>query len=647
MPYQELGFQPGVDLENTSLTNKGRWVASNWVRFRSGKPEKVGGWTSYLIGTYVGICRFLFNWITLANQNFLAVGTNEKIYIEYGQGLYDITPIRQTFNVSNNFNFTISSAVVKIAITAHGSQLGDWVDISGMTGGPYAGITVAQLNTGFKTIANPATGLLDANNVFITVSSNATSTVANTGGTNGVTAFEVSIQLPIELSLSGWGSQTWGQSAWGQGISSQGTGDIGHWRGDAFGQDLFFNQNRGGIYYWPATYFNTSSRAIALSAYSSDPNVPTSGIQALVTDYRHAVVFGTQPLGSATLDQMYIRWSDQENISGPSSWTALITNQAGGYRLTDGSEIMTARKTRQEILIWTNSALYSMQFTGVPYTYGFFKVGSTISLMSHFAMATVGGATTFWMGIDKFYVYNGTVAPLPCALRKYVFTNINLTQTQQVFAFSNERFNEVWWGYVSISNLNGDFTPDSYVKYNYLDNVWDYGTFSRTMWLDTPLRNNPVAAGKQTLFYQEYGVDDLTIPASPVAINAFIESADIDIMQGDKFAFIKRIAPDVSFLGSTVSNPQCNLTLSVRRYPGAPYDASSVNELNGHNNAVAVALTSTNFPISTTAVVEQYTQALDTRLRGRFLKLRVDSNTLGSQWQLGTPLAVIQPDGKR
>lgn len=671
MPLTELRFQPGIKREGTPLSSKGSWFNADKVRFRNGLPEKIGGWQCYVNNTaayFLGQCRLLYNWITLSQADYLAVGTSQKFYIENGGALYDVTPlttpdgvtvITNPVSATNPFTMTSGSPLVKITVpTALTPNVGDYIDVYNVTGGPYGGLTAAQLTGSFVVDGTTAP---TATVFYVNVGVNASSSVGPVGGTVTIAA-EVSPGLDVQAIGTGWGTGGWGSpSAWGYGAGGGVLASLRLWSADAFGEDLVACIVGGGVYrYHTAGGLGGGNRMVelkTLGTVSVAGDVPLFGNNVLVTPARHVVVFGTNPVGTTAQDPMYIRWSDQENFTnGTASWVATITNQAGGYRLTEGKQIIAARRTRQEILVWTDSALYSMQFSGAPYIYSFYQVGTNITTVSSNAMVTVSGMVTFWMGNTKFYMYNGAVAPLTCDVRKHVFDNIDRSQVQQVFAFTNERYNEVWWCYLSTLNLNGNNTADSYVMYNYVENTWAYGTLSRTAWTDTPYRQYPVAAANLPgypggrLFYHEFGNDDGTT-STPAPIIAFIESADMDILEGEKFALIQRIIPDIAFTGSTgVPNPsgnplpgsptpppQCNLSIYVRRNSGAQYNGTSTA-------MVSEAIT----PYAQTTVpVDQFTQDAWIRLRGRQFKLRIDSNTIGTQWQIGVPMVRAQPDGRR
>jgi hypothetical protein len=370
------------------------------------------------------------------------------------------------------------------------------------------------------------------------------------------------------------------------------------------------------------------------------------------------MIFGTQPVGSTTQDPMFIRWSDQENITGAGAWTASLTNQAGGIRLTDGSYIVTVKQTLQQILVWTNSALYALSFVGTPYIYSLQQTGQNVSIMSPNSAAVVGGTTVYWMGLDKFYTYNGVVNTLPCEVRNYVFNNINSQQLEQVFGFTVERFSEVWWLYPSsASNI-----CDSYVAFNYVDNVWTYGTINRTAWLDTPIRANPVAAGNYSgaamagtgglgvgavgdLYYHENGNDSVDRAGTTSVTPCYIESADMNIAEGDKFMLIKRVIPDVDYTGSTGMTPQVNIGTAVRRESGANYDTQYA-ALTTRTGMVSSNPTVQTFTVNTLSAYQP--QDAWVRLRGRQFKIRMESSGLtGTQWHLGTLMLDVQPDGKR
>ena len=697
MPLQKVLFKPGVNRENTRYTNEGGWYESDKVRFRQGTPEKIGGWTQYSSQTYLGVCRLLWNWVDLNNIIYLAVGTNLKFYITYGTAYYDITPIRATSTINNNPFALTASTTVTVTDTAHGGITGDFVTFSGATaiGGGGTNVTAAVLNQEFQIT------VIDANTYKITLSvvPNATAIAASPGGGASVTAaYQVNVGPAIQVPFTGWGSGAWGSGTWGS--SSSTVNGIQLWNAYNFGENLLFGPRGGGLYYWKAsTGVNTrgvllSSLGGAVTFTNASPTVVTytipltegtavqfnttgampTGVTAGATYYlynvqgvtanlldstgavvnttstgsavyisnlvdvplfqnyiivsdasRFAIVFGTNDYGSSTIDPMLIRWSDQEN---PYEWTPDATNQAGSIRLSHGSQIQSAIQTRQEIVIFTDQALYSMQYVGAPYYWKTQLLGDNISIMGQNA-ASLASGIVYWMGKEKFYMYDGRVQTLDCDLRKFIFNNLNQSQNQQVYSSTVEAFNEVWWFYCSANST----TPDSYVVYNYFEKVWYYGTMGRTAWIDSGLYVNPIGATvNNRLVYQESGVDDVET-GTPAPIDAYISSSEFDIGDGHNFAFVWRILPDLTFEGSTDgTNPEATMTL----YP--MYNSGS-----GTNNPRSNGVQSINL----SANPSTFTGEVYTRVRGRQLIIKMESNKIGTAWQLGAPRLDIRPDGRR
>lgn len=612
MALQKTKFQPGVNREGTNLSNESGWWACDKVRFRSGYPEKIGGWTSFLFATYQGVCRALHNWIALDGTDSLAVGTHLKYYIEQGYALYDITPIRLTATlVLNPFATTSGLPTVVVTHTAHGAQTNDFVTYSGAIA--VAGLT---LNGEYQITK------IDANSYSIIAGANANATTVG-GGAAVQAAYQITTGLPYAVSGTGWGAGWWGRGVWGSGAAIAIGEDMRLWAQDTFGEDLIFCPRDGAVYYWAKTIaIDTLSRAVPLTSMPGASDVPTVASAVFVSDDRHVVALGCNPIGSATQDPMFVRWSDTEDAV---NWTPTSENTAGGQKLVNGSQLIGYLKTKQETLLWSDSALISMQSVGVPYTFGFQPVATNISIMSPQAMAAAG-STVFWMGRDKFYAYTGQVETLPCTLKQYVFGDFNYAQREQVVCGTNEGFNEVWWFYTS----SGATYNDRYVIYNYLERIWYYGNLPRTAWLDSPLRAYPMAAQGGILLFHENGVDDgSTNP--PQAIEASIESADFDLEDGEHVSFVKRVQPDISFDGSTAAAPAATMTISTRYFAGTSFTKS------------------TGAPVAATAVVpvEHFTEQVWLRLRGRQVAFRISSNALGVQWQLGTPRLDIIPDGRR
>jgi hypothetical protein len=719
MPLQKLLLRPGVNRESTSLANEGTWFEMDKVRFRSGFPEKIGGWTKDSgsaeatlqppAGSYWGVARSLWNWVTLAGFNLMGVGTNLKYYIQQTAGgdFYDITPIRLESAVASNAFTTVNgSTTVAVNDAGYGGQTGDFVTISGVVGAQN-GIPAAALNQEFRIT------YIDSATYSITVSAPATSS-----GTTGAADFEYQISVGGEIFTVGvgWGAGGWGgtttisafttldgslsssattitvisttgfaasgaigiggeyitysgktgttftgcvrgvgstamayasgttvnqysgATGWGA-AASAGLGvdlQLRLWSQDNYGQDLLINPRGGAIYLWkvnpsPSTY----DRAVLLSStspspYTTDDDCPEICNSIAVSDSsRFVIAFGCNDYGLTALDPLLIRWSNQEDYA---TWTPAATNQAGSYRLSTGSSIVAHQQTRQEILVWTDAALYSMQYLGPPYVWGFQIMSDNTSIAGPNVTATASNIT-YWMGLDKFYMYSGRVETLYCPLRQYIFGDINLQQQYQFFAGTNEGFNEVWWFYCSANST----AIDRYVVYNHLEKIWSYGNLARTAWLDTPLRDFPSAAGYDgQLIYHEDGVDDATTnPPSP--ISAYIQSADANIGDGHNYGFVWRMIPDVTFDGSTVNNPSVTMTLKPRQNPGANYSA-----------AATPTVTSTqNYQAQRNYTVQQFTEIVYVRVRGRQMAFRISSDGLGVQWQLGVPSLDIRPDGRR
>ena len=745
MPLQKLAFRPGVNRENTSYANEGGYYASNKIRFRSGQPEKVGGWAADTgttpsalkptTGTLWGVCRGMWNWLNLTGYNLLALGTNLKYYLQNGtNGLYyDVTPLRTT-TTAGEVTFAASNGSTTITVTdvGHGAQTGDFVTFSGAVslGG---NITATILNAEFQIT------YVSSNSYTIQSSIAANGSDSGNGGASVVGAYQITTGQDIYSQNVGWGAGTWGGIVTGtattvitggtlsssnttvtvsstaaftssgnilidsetisysgktattftgctRGVSGTGSGaatthangtsvvqsttftgwgspaavgigvQLRLWSQSNFGEDLIFNPRGGALYYWansasastfdrgqylgPSTAIVTKSGTITTDAYC-----PTVANFVMVSDAsRFVLVFGCNDYGSTVQDPLLIRWSDQESFA---VWYPAVTNQAGSYRLSHGSTIVTAMQTRQEILVLTDSAIYSMQYLGPPYVWSFQIMGDNISIAGPNAIATANNIT-YWMGTDKFYMYSGRVQTLPSTLREYVYNDINLEQSYQFCAGTNEGYNEVWWQYCSA----GSTVVDRYVIYNHLDNVWYYGDWDnyqsvsqgRTAWLDSALRAYPMAttygvaggSSNALLVYHENGVDDGTVNPS-VPIVATVTSSDFDIGDGHNFGFVWRLIPDLTFDGSNVNQPTAMFTVLPRANSGAPYGSS--------NNPDVVS--AQNYQNQRTYAIQQFTQQVYVRIRGRQMAFQVSSDALGVQWQLGVPRIDIRPDGRR
>jgi hypothetical protein len=787
MPLSKIQFKPGVNRENTRYTTEGGWYECDKIRFRQGNPEKIGGWTAFSSNTFVGVCRALWNWITLAAANLVGAGTNLKYYINQGSVFYDITPIRSTVTLTNPFTATNGSAIITVVSAAHGCGTGDFVTYSG------AGITGLGGNITATVLTNEfQVTVIDKNSYTITVDvlANATDVAGSPGGGTVVTQYQVNVGPAIQVPLTGWGAGGWGLGTWGFGQTTANSLQL--WSNYNFGEDLIYGPRGGGIYYWrasigtspiqstitigvpalitlPIDFYVSNGTAISLISTGALPTgltvgpiyyvvnstgntfnlatsstlsatlssvvitgnagqfscaassvalvvgqsltisgtyggtgsiagyanptiyyivatngsttftlsttpggsgvtttagtptgltytlstvINTSGAQSglqyvsqrginlallgdsdtpiyqnylVVSDAsRFVLAFGTNDYGSTTLDPMLIRWSDQEN---PFVWKPAITNQAGSIRLSHGSQIVSAIQSRQEIVVFTDQAVYSLQYLGPPFVWKTELLGDNISVMGPNALALASGVI-YWMGVDKFYMYDGRVQTLNCDLRRYVFQDLNIEQREQVYAGTNEAFNEIWWFYCSSDST----VSNRYVIFNYLEKVWYYGTMGRTAWLDSGLLPYPIAATYNNLLVnQEDGIDDLeTGTAAP--INAYISSSEFDIGDGHNFGFVYRIVPDLTFSGSTNDAAQVTMTL----YP-LENSGSGVS-----NSGSAPVIRSTSYNI-----VEKFTGQIYTRVRGRQMIFKIESTDTGTTWQLGAPRIDIRPDGRR
>jgi hypothetical protein len=636
MPLQKLQFRPGLNREGTDYSNEGGWYDGDKIRFRSGFPEKIGGWTRLSNSQYLGVARSLWNWIDLDGTNYLGVGTNEKYYIERGGDFNDVTPIYHTSTTlgaaAGPFTATVGSSIITVTDTLYNPGVGDWVTFSGAVtlGGA---ITAPVLNNEFKITSVPTgtTYTIDVG-VLATVSD------TNKGGATVTAKYQVPVGLDVYVIGTGWGAGPWGRGGWGSGYTSGIGSQLRLWSNDNYGQDLVIAPRGGGIYYWQDV-FGVAVRAQDLAALSTFEGflgqfVPNRTLQIVASAIqRFVIAMGANPYdptdAETVFDPMLVRWSDQEN---PYNWVPEVTNQSGEFRLSHGSFIMAAEPTRQEILVWTDSAIYSMQYLGAPYVWGFQILMDNISVMSPNATITINNVT-YWMGVDKFYMYSGRVETLPCSLRQYVFADINKDQAFQVFAGGNEAYNEIWWFYCS-SNSN---VVDKYVIYNYLDRVWYYGSMARTAWLDSGIRPYPMAADyNNRILYHESSVDDVS-GLTPVPIESYVQSSDFDIGDGHNFGFVWRILPDINFNGSNVENPTVTMTVRPRQNSGTPY---------GVSDSPAV-VSADDFRLAPQYTIQEFTGQVYTRLRGRQLAFRIESTGLGVSWQLGSPRIDIRNDGRR
>lgn len=615
MPLKKLLLKSGVNRENTRYTSEGGWYECDKIRFRQGTPEKIGGWQRISATTFQGVCRSLWNWVTLGSQNLIAVGTNLKYYIENGGAYNDITPLRATVTLTNPFETTSGSPIVVVTDANSGYTDGDFVTYSGASA--VGGLTLnGEYQITLTTTLNEYT--IDAGSA---ASSSAT------GGGTVTAAYQINVGTAFAIPLTGWGASSWGSGTWGVGATS--TESIRLWSQSNFGEDLVFGPRNGPMYYWDATS-GITTRAVELSTLGGASDVPTSQKLIEISDInRFVFAFGANEFGTAIVNPMLVRWSDQGSVV---NWTPSATSQAGFLTLSRGTEIIASKQARQEVLVWTDAALYSMQYVGAPVVWSAQLVGENISTASQNCVAYANGVA-YWMGKDKFYKYDGRTQPLRCDLRKFIFNDFNEQQYDQVFAGTNESYHEVWWFYCSTDQTN----IDRYVVYNYLEDIWYYGTMARTAWLDSGLRGNPLAATyTYNLVNHEEGVDD-NETGTTAPIHAFVASAEFDLEDGHQFAFIWRILPDIRFDGSTTGSPSATMTLLPLANSGSGYN-SPLSE-GGSNSRT----------ITRTAVlpVEEYTGQIYTRVRGRQLAMKVESTGEGVTWQLGAPRIDMRPDGRR
>jgi len=640
MPFIKLQFKPGVNRDQTDYSNEGGWYECDKIRFRSGYPEKVGGWVKSTPTAFDGVCRQMWNWITTFEDNFLALGTDDKVYIEIGGYYYDITPFADALVGSNTFAVTNTQKLVTVTTT---TALPSWLE----TGEPVliagfvsalGGIPISELN-GVRTITK--TG---ANSFTFTTTTAASSTTSVTGSGYTVQT-EIEPGNAISIIGLGWGAGAWGRDAWGLGTTSGGVNlPQRDWWFDNFDNDLVMNIRNGPGYWWERGTINDPSislgtHAITLEDFATNEGftasaVPVKIMQLLVSQQdKHLLAFGAVPFGStseADFDPLLIRWASQDS---PGDWTPSPLNTAGDLRISRGSKIVRALPTRQEILVWTDTNLYTLQFLGTIDVFGLQEYADNISIASPRAVASAANIT-YWMGQDKFYAYTGRVETLPCTLRNHVFNNLNYDQSEQIICGTNEQWNEIWWFYPTADSSYNN----AYVVYNHLERIWYYGTLDRTAWLDTPLRQNPQAAntavtrdgntvttGPGYLYSHEDGVDDDGVP-----MDSYIQSSDFDLDDGDNFMLTRRILPDIGFEGSTATSPEVTLQVRPRNFPGSTFSADAADTQRVIETSVGV-----------------YTDQVFVRARARQMALKVRSQNLGVQWQLGAPRLDARPDGRR
>lgn len=620
MPLTKLVFRPGINRETTAYANEGGWYDCNLVRFRAGKPETIGGWSKYTRTQLLGTCRALMTWIILDGTILTGVGTNLKYYIIQGGSLYDVTPVRETTAAGAvTFAATNGSNILTVSDTSNGVSLGDFVTFSGAVslGGL---VTALVLNREYQ-----VTQVVDADTYRVTMSVTANASDVGNGGAAVVGQYQISTGLDTSVYGTGWGAGPWSRGTWSSASPTTTPGaQLRIWSHDNFGEDLVMNIHDGGIYYWDAST-GIANRAVPLNSLPGANAVPTVAKSVIVSERdRHVIAFGCDPESTPGVqDPLTIRFSDQENAA---EWAATSTTTAGELRISTGSEIVGAIQTKQQILVFTDISVHAMQYLGDPFTFGLQEVSSAISIIGPNAMVSVGDLV-FWMGKSEFYLYDGTVSQIPCDVKEYVFNSLNEQQGLKVYAGHCSAFSEVWWLYPSV----GGTENSNYVIYNYEQRIWYYGTMARTAWVDRGVLGYPIAASPDGyIYYQENGFDDGS-NNPPTALNCYVESSVVDMGEGDQFMFATRVIPDLTFRNSTVPFPAATFTMNARNFPG---DAFS-------NNYANTVTKTTSIP------VEQYTDQVFIRLRGRSMSIRVESNAIGTAWRLGDPRLDLRLDGRK
>lgn len=697
MVLKKLTIKSGVNRENTRYYTEGGWYDCDKIRFRQGSPQKLGGWNRISSSTFDGVCRSLWAWETLGQVTLIGVGTTSKFYISRGGSYYDITPIRTAANLTTPFVATNGSTVITVSAPSHGCINGDYVTYNGATslGGT---ITAAVLNTEHQiTYINANSYTIS---VSVAATSSDTGNGGTPRAVYQISVGP-EYQTPTSgWGAGAWGSGSWGtgqssndslrlwsQSNYGQDlVFGPRTGAMYYYYADrglasttasisiaspaqiiatdhytegapivfettgalptgiATGTTYYIRNYASGVFNVSATPSGAlitttgtqsgtqsiSQRAVNLATIAGASDVPTIQNYITVSDtYRFVFAFGANDYGVSTQSPLLVRWSDQENAA---DWTPSVTNQAGSLSLTRGSQIITALQTRQEILVWTDSTLYSMQYLGYPLVWNAQLMGDNISIVGQNA-ATLASGVVYWMGRDKFYKYDGRVSTQNCDLREYIFNDFNIQQIEQVFASTNEGFNEVWWFYCSADST----VVDKYAIYNYAEDIWYYGTMGRTAWLDSGILDFPIAATYlHNIVNHENGVDDNTT-ATPTAIYSYITSSETDIDDGHNFVFIRRMLPDLTFRGSTTTNPTATLSVIPLMNSGSGY--TNPASVGGSDNA-AVTRTAT-------VPIEQYTGQVFIRVRGRQFSFKIENEQLGSMWQLGAMRLDFKLDGQK
>jgi len=617
MPLRKLQFQPGVNKEGTEYTSNAGWFDSDKVRFRKGRPEKIGGWEKFSSSAFLGVCRSIHDWAALDSNKYLGIGTHLKLYAAEGTSFYDVTPIRSTTSAGDvTFSASNGSSTITATDSGHGAVVNDFVTFSGAaTLGGLITATVLNQEYQIATVASTSTytfAAKDTSGDEVT----ANSSDSGNGGSSVVGAYQINTGLNTYVDGTGWGANTWGAGTFGSSSAVASGNQLRLWSQDNFGEDLIANVRGGGVYYWDSSS-GTGARAVDISTLGSASATPTVALQIMVSDTdQHVVCFGVNAIGSSTIDPLLVRWSDQESAA---DWTPTAINTAGGVRINQGSRIIGALQTRQEILIWTDTSVHSMRFVGSPFIFQFALLSHNISMISPNAAANARGSVYF-MDRGGFFVYNGAVQPVPCSVKDHVFSNLNLGQAYKVHAATNVDFSEVTW-YYPVGDDDTDIT--NYATFNYAENLWSVGTLVRGTWIEAGTRDYPLAASIITsddsnyLYRHETGYDD-----DGSAMTAYVESGDMELDVGGRFMFLSRMIPDFRFSGDTDS-VSMDITIKGKRFP--------LESLSTLATTTVTSTTGQNF----------------LRTRARESVIRIESSGLGYGWRLGDLRVDLRQDGRR
>ena len=630
MPLSKLNFKPGINKEETDYANEGGWVDGDKIRFRKGRVEKIGGWEKLSSDTLIGSARALHSWISLGGNKYLGIGTTNKYYIEEGGTYNDVTPVRKTTTNAATFAATHGSSTLTVTDSAHGAVNGDFVTFSSAVslGGNVIASVLNQeyqitLVTGTNTYEITAK---DTSGATVT----ANSSDSGNGGSSTDAVYLLNSGLDIYVQSTGWGVGTWGAGAWGSATVLSDVNNLRLWTHDNYGEDLIINPRNGGIFRWVENN-GVTTRAVDLSTTSGADLVPTKGLQVITSETdRHLIVLGADPISSGsrtgTIDPMLVAFSDQEN---PLQFEPLATNTAGSLRLSSGSSIVGGIKARQEILIWTDTSLYSMNFIGPPLTFAINLINEGAGLIGPKA-ASNSPKGVFYMSKKGFYFYNGSVQKLPCSVQDYVFSDLDESQAYKCFAGLNEEFSEVWFFYPSVTDNETEISR--YVIYNYEENSWSIGSLERYSWLSAGVLDKPLAAGEESTTKRIYEHEKGFNNDESAMDGVFVESADIDIADGDRFVFLKRILPDILFVNDTGTsqNPAINVVVKRRDF----------------NNQTLATDSTTQITASSTF------GSLRSRARQFVLRFESDDDNTDSdrknyKWRLGSTRVEVQPSGRR